>query len=168
MCSTIIYKLLAFTFAMITFPIGSYFLSVNIIFGGLSCPYTHATRQTYHKPTNKHHPPPPSTHQTISQTISQHKHNISLTSPQPRQLNLRRRHRRHRRQHRPALLRRRRLQRRQIRARSRPRLGCHPAQRRPQGQVVATAVAANSVSIKKKKEASKAILYPKGIAIYLL
>ncbi|KAM0709140.1 hypothetical protein Q7P35_003176 [Cladosporium inversicolor] len=34
--STIIYKLLAFTFAMITFPIGSYFLSVNMIFGGNS------------------------------------------------------------------------------------------------------------------------------------
>ena len=38
MCRTIIYKLLAFTFAMITFPIASYFLSVNTIFGGLSCP----------------------------------------------------------------------------------------------------------------------------------
>ena len=39
--STIIYKLLAFTFAMITFPIGSYFLSVNMIFGGLSVPSIH-------------------------------------------------------------------------------------------------------------------------------
>ncbi|KAM0692590.1 hypothetical protein Q7P36_007145 [Cladosporium allicinum] len=31
--SSIIFKLLAFTFAMITFPIGSYFLSVNMLFG---------------------------------------------------------------------------------------------------------------------------------------
>lgn len=43
MFRTIIYKLLAFTFAMITFPIGSYFLSVNTIFGGLSCPSIHST-----------------------------------------------------------------------------------------------------------------------------
>jgi hypothetical protein len=34
---SIIFKLLAFTFAMITFPIGSYFLSVNMLFGGMSC-----------------------------------------------------------------------------------------------------------------------------------
>ncbi|KAM0724234.1 hypothetical protein Q7P37_000116 [Cladosporium fusiforme] len=33
---SIIFKLLAFTFAMITLPIGSYFLSVNAIFGGNS------------------------------------------------------------------------------------------------------------------------------------
>ena len=35
-CRSIIFKLLAFTVAMITFPIGSYFLSVDLIFGGMS------------------------------------------------------------------------------------------------------------------------------------
>ena len=30
-----IYKLLGFTFDMITFPIGSYFLTVNLLFGGM-------------------------------------------------------------------------------------------------------------------------------------
>ncbi|KAL1585728.1 Vacuolar ATPase assembly integral membrane protein VMA21 [Cladosporium halotolerans] len=34
--SSIIFKLLAFTVAMITLPIGSYFLSVNALFGGNS------------------------------------------------------------------------------------------------------------------------------------
>ncbi|EMF10601.1 vacuolar ATPase assembly integral membrane protein VMA21 [Sphaerulina musiva SO2202] len=34
--ASVIYKLLGFTFAMITFPIGSYFLSVNLLFGGNS------------------------------------------------------------------------------------------------------------------------------------
>ncbi|KAI5366113.1 putative vacuolar ATPase assembly integral membrane protein Vma21 [Septoria linicola] len=32
--SSVIYKLLGFTFAMITFPISSYFLTVNMVFGG--------------------------------------------------------------------------------------------------------------------------------------
>jgi hypothetical protein len=32
----IIFKLLAFTVAMITFPIASYFISVDLIFGGMS------------------------------------------------------------------------------------------------------------------------------------
>ncbi|KAF7195272.1 Vacuolar ATPase assembly integral membrane protein vma21 [Pseudocercospora fuligena] len=32
--SSVLYKLLGFTFAMITFPIGSYFLTRHTIFGG--------------------------------------------------------------------------------------------------------------------------------------
>ncbi|KAJ4513604.1 vacuolar ATPase assembly integral membrane protein vma21 [Exophiala dermatitidis] len=32
--ASVIYKLLGFTMAMIFFPIGSYFLSVNLVFGG--------------------------------------------------------------------------------------------------------------------------------------
>ncbi|KAM3419874.1 Vacuolar ATPase assembly integral membrane protein VMA21 [Cercospora zeina] len=34
--SSVIYKLLGFTIAMFTFPIGTYFLSVNLFFGGNS------------------------------------------------------------------------------------------------------------------------------------
>ncbi|KAF4448586.1 putative Vacuolar ATPase assembly integral membrane protein VMA21 [Fusarium austroafricanum] len=34
--SQVIYKLLAFTFAMIVVPIGSYFLTVNTVFSGMS------------------------------------------------------------------------------------------------------------------------------------
>lgn len=33
---SVIYKLLAFTFAMVVFPISSYFLTVNTIFKGIS------------------------------------------------------------------------------------------------------------------------------------
>lgn len=39
--SSVIIKLLGFTFAMITLPIGSYFLSVNTIFGGTSPKISH-------------------------------------------------------------------------------------------------------------------------------
>jgi hypothetical protein len=43
--SQVIYKLLAFTFAMIVVPIGSYFLSVNAIFSGTSLhPYVSSSR----------------------------------------------------------------------------------------------------------------------------
>lgn len=36
--SDVIYKLLGFTFAMIFFPIGSYFFTVNTVFRGKLCP----------------------------------------------------------------------------------------------------------------------------------
>lgn len=36
LCRAVIYKLLAFTAAMIVGPIGTYFLTLNTIFGGLS------------------------------------------------------------------------------------------------------------------------------------
>ena len=53
--SNIIFKLLAFTFAMVTFPIGSYFLSVNMIFGGtlsLLLGSIITTRHTTKRPTS--------------------------------------------------------------------------------------------------------------------
>lgn len=37
---SVIAKLLAFTAAMVTLPIGSYFMSVNILFGGAACYHT--------------------------------------------------------------------------------------------------------------------------------
>jgi hypothetical protein len=56
------------------------------------------------------------------ENIKHHQQPLTLSS---RQLNLRRRHRRHRSKHRPDRLRGRSLQRRQVRARSRHRVGCH-------------------------------------------
>jgi hypothetical protein len=34
-CSSVIWKLMSFTFAMITLPIGTYFFTVNYVFGGM-------------------------------------------------------------------------------------------------------------------------------------
>lgn len=36
-CSSVIWKLLSFTFAMVTLPIGTYFFIVNYVFVGESC-----------------------------------------------------------------------------------------------------------------------------------
>jgi hypothetical protein len=128
---SIIFKLLAFTFAMITFPIGSYFLSVNMLFGGMS----YLSFQTSHpKPPNmfiaiccdgsepSYDPVHCYSSSSCSKNIKPHQQPLTLSS---RQLNLRRRHRRHRSKHRPDRLRGRSLQRRQVRARSRHRIGCH-------------------------------------------
>lgn len=42
----VIVKLLAFTFAMIVFPIGSYYVTVNTIFKGLPRPPPHPPMET--------------------------------------------------------------------------------------------------------------------------
>jgi hypothetical protein len=35
-CSSVLWKLMSFTFAMITLPIGTYFFTVNLVFRGMS------------------------------------------------------------------------------------------------------------------------------------
>ncbi|KAL2408074.1 hypothetical protein ABEF95_016282 [Exophiala dermatitidis] len=52
--ASVIYKLLGFTMAMIFFPIGSYFLSVNLVFGGkeISCPSAPAVRYLHTDTSN--------------------------------------------------------------------------------------------------------------------
>lgn len=43
---SVIFKLLAFTFAMVVFPIGSYFLTVNTIFTGIFITYPFLTMKS--------------------------------------------------------------------------------------------------------------------------
>jgi hypothetical protein len=35
-CSAVLWKLMSFTFAMVTLPIGTYFFTVNLVFRGMS------------------------------------------------------------------------------------------------------------------------------------
>jgi hypothetical protein len=92
-------------------------------------------------------------------TLSKENQKLShplLTHPY-RQLNLRRRHRRHRSQHRPDRLRDSGLPRRQVRARSRHRIGPHrPAERGKEREIdYPSAVVRRDVTRNKKRRAKK-------------